>query len=82
MKTYTKRLFNCYPPPTTHTHNDRKYNLNIVTLGDILLCFAGAEKKHQKDMFIIFEIKNKIFSSNNDMNAFTRAMENQMFQIV
>lgn len=33
-------------------------------------------------MFIIFEIKNKIFSSNNDMNAFTRAMENQMFQIV
>lgn len=49
MKTYTKRLFNCYPPPpTTHTHNDRKYNLNIVTLGDILLCFAGAEKKTSK----------------------------------
>lgn len=33
-------------------------------------------------MFIIFEIKKKIFSSNNDMNAYTKAMENEMFQIV
>lgn len=45
MKMYMKYFLNCYFFLIIYMYNDRKYNLNIVMFGDILLCFVGVEKK-------------------------------------